>query len=74
MYSKIITNPRLRSFARRCGLTKLKLLRIKSTSYEEKFSKFLLSSINEGDIVWDVGANIGITLVNLHMRLVIVDK
>ena len=32
----------------------------KSTSYEEPFNKALKEAVKTGDVVWDVGANVGI--------------
>lgn len=34
--------------------------RLANSKYEESFDEAMLSRISEGDIVWDVGANIGI--------------
>jgi FkbM family methyltransferase len=53
---------RVRSLGRRLGILK-PLQRIfrwrRAAAYEESFEKALLSRIMPGDIVWDVGANIG---------------
>jgi FkbM family methyltransferase len=32
---------------------------LRRSSYEEKFDRYLVSHISTGDVVWDVGANIG---------------
>jgi len=34
--------------------------RIRGEAYEQKFRDLLLSNIREGDLVWDVGANVGL--------------
>lgn len=50
----------IRSIARNLGLTKA-LSAFRSTRvYEDRFSEALRSEIRESDIVWDVGANIGL--------------
>ncbi|MDR0605630.1 MAG: FkbM family methyltransferase [Bacteroidales bacterium] len=61
MFTKVITNPKLRSFVRKTGIIKIltRILSKRNSVYEERFSKALFQSINEGDVVWDVGANIG---------------
>jgi FkbM family methyltransferase len=61
MLSKIKTNPQLRSLMRKAGILKaLKKVQAKHIkAYEERFSKAMLSSIHEGDVVWDIGANVG---------------
>jgi FkbM family methyltransferase len=38
---------------------KLFQARFLQTRYEEKFSRRLLSEIRKGDVVWDIGANLG---------------
>jgi ubiquinone/menaquinone biosynthesis C-methylase UbiE len=61
MFSKLTSNPRLRSAMRKMGiLTVLKKIVAKhSSSYEKHFDKALFESIHKGDVVWDVGANVG---------------
>lgn len=52
----------LRSWARRSGLLRpLKFVQshFLQARYEEKFSVRLLSEIRKGDVVWDIGANLG---------------
>lgn len=57
-------NVMLRSTVRKLGLirainfVRFKVLRL-SREYEERFSEALLSSVKPGDIVWDIGANLG---------------
>ena len=54
----------LRSYSRKLGLIgvinffRFKILKL-SRVYEEKFSQALLSNVRPGDIVWDIGANLG---------------
>jgi FkbM family methyltransferase len=58
----LITHPltiRLRSLARRAGLVALIRPLLRTRNYEEAFSTALLSEIQRGDTVWDVGANVG---------------
>jgi FkbM family methyltransferase len=60
----------LRSYGRRAGVTRLlNLLRVRrSRVYEDQFGAALLSAVQPGDCVWDVGANVGhysITLAHL---------
>jgi FkbM family methyltransferase len=55
----------MRSYARKLGLIRLiNFFRIRilgrSQIYEERFSTAMLSSIRHGDVVWDVGANLGL--------------
>ena len=58
----LMTNPlvlRMRSALRAAGLTKL-LARLSTRSdYETNFSNALRGNIEMGDIIWDVGANVG---------------
>lgn len=49
----------IRSLGRRLGLNRLLASIGKSSSYEDRFRRELLSSIRSGDCVWDVGANVG---------------
>jgi FkbM family methyltransferase len=50
----------LRSYGRKLGLNKLVARVISSQDYEHKFQDEMLSEIQEGDCVWDVGANVGL--------------
>ena len=56
------TNPAaiiLRNVARKSGLTKV-VGRLKSGGrYEQAFDNALFETLREGDVVWDIGANIG---------------
>lgn len=56
------TNPftiQVRSLARSIGLTGLIAKLIQGDRYEQAFDDAMFANINPGDIVWDVGANIG---------------
>jgi FkbM family methyltransferase len=50
---------RLRSIGRKLGLNRLIGFHLAKGGYEEKFDSSLLQEIRSGDVVWDVGANIG---------------
>jgi len=50
---------KLRSVARNFGLTKFIHKALPKNDYEERFDSALLDAINEGDTVWDIGANVG---------------
>jgi FkbM family methyltransferase len=50
---------RARSAARRIGLLGLIQRMRPRRSYEEEFGRAMLASIRHGDVVWDVGANVG---------------
>lgn len=50
----------LRNIGRRFGLNSFLMSLISTGSYEDKFNKALLSSVEKNDVVWDVGANMGI--------------
>lgn len=59
------TNPilmELRKAGQRLGILR-PLLRayrnLRRSTYEEKFDRYIVSQISAGDIVWDVGANVG---------------
>lgn len=54
--SVIIT---LRNVAREMGLTRLIGRTLQGNSYEKAFDDALLASIRTGDVIWDIGANIG---------------
>jgi FkbM family methyltransferase len=49
-----------RNLARRIGLNRLIASLVAGKDYEERFQAAMLASIRQGDIVWDVGANIGL--------------
>lgn len=49
----------IRSIGRRIGLNRLIYKIISSDNYEEKFEREMLNLIQDGDIVWDIGANVG---------------
>jgi len=49
----------LRSILRKLGLTRFLVKYLYPSDYEKHFDNSLLQSIAVGDIVWDVGANIG---------------
>lgn len=53
---------KLRNLARRSGLLKIikPILAGKNQSYEEQFHHALKQAVRPGDIVWDVGANVGL--------------
>lgn len=49
----------LRSIARSIGLTRL-IGRLRAGSkYEERFGDAMLAALRPGDVVWDIGANVG---------------
>jgi FkbM family methyltransferase len=50
----------IRCFGRKLGVTKLLSRFLKNQNYEEKFHGALLRGVGTGDIVWDIGANMGI--------------
>ncbi len=50
----------LRSIARRLGLTRLVRAILPARDYEQAFSDRMMSSIRAGDVVWDIGANVGV--------------
>lgn len=58
----ILATARLRSWARRIGVpTIVAGIRARgATSYEEKVRSALIESLRPGDVVWDVGANVGV--------------
>src|SRR4051812_19131652 len=53
---------RLRSMARKSGLLSIikPLLASKQESYEEAFHQALKQAIEPGNVVWDIGANVGL--------------
>lgn len=56
------TNPiaiKARSFARNLGLTRMIGKFLQSERYEQAFDDAMFAEISPGDVVWDVGANIG---------------
>lgn len=55
------TNPiliRSRSFGRAVGINRL-IARLGSSGYEERYDASLTACIRLGDVVWDIGANVG---------------
>lgn len=57
------TNPAvllLRNLGRKLGLNRLVASLLAGKDYEDRFQAAMLGSIRQGDIVWDVGANIGL--------------
>ncbi len=60
MFERLKTNPTLRHWARRTKLAALlQKLRGPNDEYEKHFADALLGAIRPGDVVWDIGANIG---------------
>ena len=58
----LMTSPigiKARSVARSLGLSKAMMRRRHAISYERAFADAMQTSISPGDVVWDVGANIG---------------
>jgi FkbM family methyltransferase len=51
---------KVRNFTRKLGLNKLVAGFLTSKKYEDKFGDAISSQIRPGDIVWDIGANMGI--------------
>jgi FkbM family methyltransferase len=49
----------MRSVARRLGLTKIVQQLIPRSNYEAKFHRAVLVSVQTGDVIWDIGANVG---------------
>jgi FkbM family methyltransferase len=49
----------LRSFVRRSGIKRALVSLSLGASYEDRFQQAMLASIEPGDCVWDIGANIG---------------
>ncbi len=48
-----------RSLARRIGLKRMYYRFVPENSYEEKFHREISAELRQGDMVWDVGANLG---------------
>ncbi len=49
-----------RSIARRVGLTRLYYRLAPARAYEERFQSAILTELQPGDLLWDIGANIGL--------------
>lgn len=49
-----------RSFARKLGVVRLINRLRPSRSYEKKFHEALINAVKSGDVVWDIGANVGL--------------
>lgn len=58
-----------RSAARRVGLARTLGKLARSGSYEARFHDALLGAVRPGDVVWDVGANVGLYTVPLSDRV-----
>ena len=50
----------IRNIGRAVGLNRLVSKIISSDHYEEKFERGMLNLIQDGDVVWDIGANVGL--------------
>ena len=50
----------LRNIGRRIGLNSFIMSVISQKDYEDKFNNAMLSNVKKGDVVWDVGANVGL--------------
>ena len=50
----------LRKILRKIGLSKILAKFVYGTSYEEKVNKTIKNTVMQGDIIWDIGANIGV--------------
>ena len=50
----------LRKILRKIGLSKILAKFMYGTSYEEKVNKTIKNTVMQGDIIWDIGANIGV--------------
>jgi len=51
---------KIRNFTRKIGINKLIAGLIASQEYEDRFGTAINSQIQSGDVVWDIGANLGI--------------
>lgn len=49
-----------RSLARRTGLTQLYYRWVPRGGYEEKFQNAIMAELQPGDLLWDIGANVGL--------------
>lgn len=63
---------KIRNFTRKLGLNKLIAGFIASKEYEDRFGNAINNQIKPGDIVWDIGANIGI-YVEIFLKSVSTD-
>lgn len=59
----------LRSLLRRTFLKSILSALVYGFRYEEKYSKALLEHIKSSDVVWDIGANIGLYSIQFAERL-----
>ena len=50
----------IRNIGRAVGLNRLVSKIISSDHYEEKFERGMLNLIQDGDVIWDIGANVGL--------------
>jgi len=53
---------------RKLGLNKLLMRIFARDGYEDRFGTALLSNVHAGDVVWDVGANVGLYAVQFSER------
>ena len=53
----------VRSVTRKLGINRFVSSILPSKDYEERFATGLLNAIRKGDVVWDVGANVGVYTV-----------
>jgi FkbM family methyltransferase len=51
---------KIRNYTRKLGINKLIASLLASKQYEDRFGNAISSQIRSGDIVWDIGANLGI--------------
>jgi FkbM family methyltransferase len=49
-----------RNFGRAIGVNRLLAPMLNGSGYEERFHAALMATIRHGDVVWDVGANVGL--------------
>lgn len=66
------TNPEiiaLRNLGRSLGLNRIFARMMATGNYEDKFHEQMLSHIQAGDCVWDIGANIGLYSVEFAARV-----
>ncbi|MCX7177144.1 MAG: FkbM family methyltransferase [Proteobacteria bacterium] len=50
----------LRNLGRAMGLNRLAASLFGAGGYEDRFQKVMLGAIRQGDVIWDVGANVGL--------------
>ncbi len=59
----------VRSLTRRLGINKVVGRFLHSGVYEDRFSQRLLAAVQPGDVVWDIGANVGYYSLQLAERV-----